>query len=161
VRALPLPSTWSGRDFSCIAHLISLNMLSLGGRLLLSTRLLIRRSLGRLLRSTPKPVISARALFESRYADELFMADQLMSRGGAVVPEDQEWVDKLLTAYEHTSEVADPGISTPSLPDPWAEDTLPQIFESADGSPALGLPKIVIDSISATSSRSPSRHSSA
>jgi hypothetical protein len=89
------------------------------------------------------------------------MADQLMSRGGAVVPEDQEWVDKLLTAYEHTSEVADPGISTPSLPDPWAEDTLPQIFESADGSPALGLPKIVIDSISATSSRSPSRHSSA
>ena len=58
------------------------------------------------------------------------MAEQLMSRGGAVSPEDHAWVNKLLAAYHDTSEVADDASSNHGLPDPWAEDTQPEVFQA-------------------------------
>ena len=34
-------------------------------------------------------------MFEERYQDELFLADELMSRGGAISSEEHAWLRKL------------------------------------------------------------------
>jgi hypothetical protein len=56
------------------------------------------------------------------------MAEQLMSRGGALFPQDHQWVNKLMAAYDDADQIPD-GTFTPSLADPWAEDTRPIAFE--------------------------------
>ena len=66
----------------------------------------------------------------ARYADELFMADQLLSQGGATTPEDHAWVNKLYAAYRDSAHAAEVARETPGLPDPWAQDTQPLIFEA-------------------------------
>jgi hypothetical protein len=68
-------------------------------------------------------------MFESRYEDELFMAEQLLSRGGALSPEDHVWLGKLMSAYEASCDAVD--VAAPELPDPWAVDTQADIFEAA------------------------------
>ena len=76
----------------------------------------------------PDAAPSARTMFEARYENELFLADELLSRGGAASPEDHVWVNRLLTAYEASSDaVYDP---SHEIPDPWAEDTQAEVFET-------------------------------
>ena len=87
-------------------------------------RLLFRTSTGR-----SDPLLTRRTLFEARYEDELFMAKQLMLRGGAAAPEDQIWVNKLMAAYQATSDVAYD--TAENIGDPWAVDTQAGVFQTA------------------------------
>ena len=67
-------------------------------------------------------------MFEARYENELFLADELLARGGPALPEDQVWLDRFLAAYESSSEAMyDP---SHGIPDPWGPDTQPEIFEA-------------------------------
>ena len=72
---------------------------------------------------------NSREVFESRYQDELFLAEELMSRGGALSPEDHAWLTKLIDAYEATS-LAPCEQASRQIEDPWAADTQPEIFET-------------------------------
>jgi len=90
-----------------------------------------------------------RSVFEARYENELFLADELLSRGGPSLPEDQVWLDRFLAAYESSSEAMyDP---SHDIPDPWAPDTQPEIFEAVPelvgphASDADALPETVSD----------------
>ena len=88
----------------------------------------LRRWLGAKVAREPEPARSVRTAFEERYVHELFLADQLLSRGGPALPEDRVWLDRLLSAYEAASHAAyDP---SRDLPDPWAMDTQPEVFEN-------------------------------
>jgi len=76
----------------------------------------------------PDAAPSARTMFEARYENELYLADELLSRGGAASPEDHVWVNRLLAAYEASADaVYDP---SHEIPDPWAEDTQAEVFEN-------------------------------
>ena len=82
----------------------------------------------------PDAAPSARTMFEARYENELFLADELLSRGGAASPEDHVWVNRLLAAYEASADaVYDP---SHEIPDPWAEDTQAEVFENLPDLPA-------------------------
>ena len=82
----------------------------------------------------PDAAPTARTRFEARYENELFLADEMLSRGGAASPEDHVWVNRLLTAYEAASDsVYDP---SHEIPDPWAEDTQAEVFETEPELPA-------------------------
>lgn len=65
-------------------------------------------------------------MFEARYENELFLADGLLSRGGATSPEDHVWLDRLMAAYEASADAAYD--FRQDIPDPWALDTQPEIF---------------------------------
>jgi hypothetical protein len=87
-------------------------------------------------------------VFESRYENELFLANELLSRGGPTLPEDQVWLYRFLAAYESSSDaVYDP---SHDIPDPWAPDTQPEFFEPPRpvGEPNTGdadaLPKTIV-----------------
>jgi len=71
---------------------------------------------------------NGRKMFEARFENELFLADELLSRGGAYLPEDHMWLDKLVAAYEASASAA--YSSSDDIPDPWALDTQPEVFES-------------------------------
>jgi hypothetical protein len=75
-------------------------------------------------------VPSARQKFEARYHDELFLADELLSRGGASSPEDHIWLDRLIAAYEASGDAEYD--SCQDIPDPWALDTQPEVFEMTE-----------------------------
>jgi hypothetical protein len=91
-----------------------------------------RAVFGRVVGRTADPANgpSARAMFESRYENELFLAEELMARGGALSPEDHAWLTKLIAAYEATSTTAPGDEAAPQIEDPWAVDTRPGIFET-------------------------------
>jgi hypothetical protein len=67
-------------------------------------------------------------MFEARYENELFLADELLSRGGASSPEDHIWLDRVMAAYEASTD-ATYGTAD-DIPDPWAPDTQPEVFDS-------------------------------
>jgi hypothetical protein len=69
-------------------------------------------------------------MFESRYENELFLAEELMARGGALSPEDHAWLTKLIAAYEATSTTAPGDGSCAADRRPVAADTRPGIFET-------------------------------
>jgi len=86
-----------------------------------------RLALSRSARNSHAPA-SARAIFEERYQDELFLADELMSRGGAISSEDHVWLRKLMTAYEASSLSPGDAAAADAIPDPWAQETQPGVF---------------------------------
>jgi hypothetical protein len=73
-------------------------------------------------------------MFEARYENELFLADELLSRGGASSPEDHVWLDRLMAAYEASADAA--YRSSDDIPDPWALDTQPEVFERSPEVPS-------------------------
>jgi hypothetical protein len=77
--------------------------------------------------SRPEAAPNVRSVFEARYENELFLADELLSGGGPASPEDHVWLDRVLAAYAASSDAAyDP---SREIPDPWAPDTQAEIFE--------------------------------
>ena len=91
----------------------------------------------------PDAAPTARTRFEARYENELFLADEMLSRGGAASPEDHVWVNRLLTAYEAASDsVYDP---SHEIPDPWAEDTQAEVFETEPELPATDAGQLDIE----------------
>lgn len=79
---------------------------------------------------------SARKIFEARYENELFLADELLSRGGATSPEDHVWLNKLMAAYQASSVAVYE--ASEDIPDPWAQDTEPDVLQTTQAHPASG-----------------------
>jgi len=89
---------------------------------------LLDRLISRVSAGQPDAAPNARKIFEARYENELFLADELLSRGGANSPEDHVWLNKLMTAYEASSDAVYD--ASENIPDPWAQDTLAEVFET-------------------------------
>ena len=72
------------------------------------------------------------------------MAEQLLSQGGATTPEDHAWVNKLYAAYRASALAAEAARHTAGVPDPWAQDTQPLIFEAPSATTlSLAMPDAV------------------
>lgn len=73
-------------------------------------------------------------MFEARYESELFLTDELLSRGGASSPEDHLRLERLMAAYQASVDAEYD--SSQDMPDPWALDTQPEAFETTPEVPA-------------------------